>query len=143
MLFRSMETTLHDGERMIVTILDMKLGNPERGDVVICHYPNRKDSFGRETNFVKRVIGVPGDIIWMTGGKTYVNTRLIDEPYIADPDLRNYGPYTVPEGEYFVMGDNRNHSNDSRFEPGFIPRDMFIGKVRLVMWPPNSIRQVQ
>lgn len=134
---QSMETTLHNGERMIVTVLDMKLNGPQRGDVVICHYPDRSE------NFVKRVIGVPGDIIWMTNGKTYINLEEVDEPYVADPDMRSYGPYTVPEGSYFVCGDNRNHSNDSRSpQVGFLTRDMFVGKVRFVMWPLNQVRTI-
>ncbi len=135
----SMETTLHNRERLIVTVLDMKLNGPARGDVVICHYPGRKES----DNFVKRVIGLPGDTIWLANGVTYVNTVPISEPYVANPDVRSYGPYTVPEGHYFVMGDNRNNSNDSRFEPGFIPRGMMIGKVRYVMWPLGSIRTIE
>lgn len=133
---QSMETTLHDGERLIVTVLDMKLVGPQRGDVVICHYPDRKE------NFVKRVIGVPGDVVWLLDGKTYVNSEPIDEPYVADPDVRSYGPYTLGENDYFVMGDNRNHSNDSR-SVGPLTGDMFIGKVRFVMWPLGSIRAVE
>lgn len=134
---QSMETTLHNKERLIVTVLDMKLSGPKRGDVVICHYPGREDE-----NFVKRVIGEPGDIIWMENGTTYVNTEPVDETaFVADPDLRSYGPFTVPEGEYFVMGDNRKNSNDSRFV-GPISRDKFIGKVRFVMWPLGSMRTI-
>ncbi len=133
---QSMETTLHDGERLIVTVLDMKLSGPQRGDVVICHYPSRTE------NFVKRVIGVPGDVIWLKDGVTYVNSEPIPEPHIADPDQRSYGPYTLGEGDYFVMGDNRNHSNDSR-SVGPLSRDMFIGKVRFVMWPLGGIRTVE
>ncbi len=133
---QSMETTLHNGERLIVTVLDMKLVGPQHGDVVICHYPDRKE------NFVKRVIGVPGDTIGMENGKTYVNGEPIDEPYVADPDMRTYGPFTLADGEYFVMGDNRNHSNDSR-SVGPVTRDMFIGKVRFVMWPLTDIRAVE
>ena len=132
---KSMDTTLHDGERLIVTVLDMRLSGPQHGDVVICHYPDRKE------NFVKRVIGLPGDVVTMENGMTYVNAEPIDEPYVADPDLGSYGPYEVPEGEYFVMGDNRNASNDSR-RVGYIDRDMFVGKVKFVMWPPTAIRAV-
>ena len=132
---KSMETTLHDGERLIVTVLDMKTTGPQHGDVVICHYPDRKE------NFVKRVIGLPGDIVSMENGITYVNTEPIDEPYIENPDMGSYGPYEVPDGQYFVLGDNRNASNDSR-RVGFIDRKMFVGKVRFVMWPLTGLRVV-
>ncbi|MDL2206239.1 signal peptidase I [Eubacteriales bacterium OttesenSCG-928-N13] len=129
----SMNSTLTDGDRMIVTVLDMKLGNPERGDVIICHYPNRD----RDENFVKRVIGVPGDTVLMANGITYVNGEPLDETsYIDNPDIRSYGPYEVPEGYYFVLGDNRNNSSDSRNpNVGFIARDQFIGKARYVFFP--------
>ena len=133
----SMETTLHDRERLIVSIIDQKIAGPQRGDPVICHYPDR------EEYFVKRLIALPGDHIAMRDGITYVNDEPVDETeYIADPDTRPYGPWTLGSDEYFVMGDNRNHSNDSRFV-GPIHRDMILGKVQLVMWPFNSIRMIK
>jgi len=144
----SMDTTLADGERMIVTVLDMSIRGPQHGDIVICHYPNRvsKGFLGlgqTPTNFVKRVIGGPGDTIWMAAGVTYLNNEPLDEPYVDRPSLRNFGPVTVPEGQYFVMGDNRNDSHDSRSsDVGFLARDQFVGKVRLVMWPPGRIRLI-
>ena len=132
---QSMETTLHNGERLIVSIFDLKLWGVQRGDPVICHYPDRKE------NFVKRVMGLPGDVIWMSGGVTYVNTEPFDEPFIENPDMRDYGPWTLGDDEYFVMGDNRRNSNDSRFV-GPISRDMIIGKVQYVMWPLGNMRAI-
>ena len=131
----SMDNTLANGEIMFVTKYDYAStwlclpwqdaetkeqakrittgGEPERFDVVICRYPGRGD-----TNFVKRVVGLPGDIIELRGGYLYVNDKLYEEPYIDDAYrsgwLNTFGPYTVPDGEYFVMGDHRNNSNDSR-----------------------------
>ena len=116
-------------------------GNPERFDVVICRYPDRGS-----TNFVKRVVGLPGDTVELKDGYLYVNGEKYDEPYISDEYRSGYantfGPYTVPEGYYFVMGDHRNNSNDSRFT-GPISRDMIIGHVRTVLWPLGNIRGVE
>lgn len=116
-------------------------GNPQRFDVVICRYPGRGD-----TNFVKRVVGLPGDTVEVREGYLYVNGEKYDEPYIKDEyrkgSLNNYGPYEVPEGEYFVMGDHRNNSNDSRMQ-GSIPRNMIIGHARTVLFPFNEIRGIE
>lgn len=116
-------------------------GNPERFDVVICRYPGRGD-----TNFVKRIIGLPGDTIEIRNGYLYVNGERYEEPYVDDEyrdgRLNTFGPYTVPEGEYFVMGDHRNNSNDSRSQ-GTISRDMIIGHVRTVLYPFSEIREIK
>ena len=159
----SMDNTLANGEIMFVTKYDYAStwlclpwqdaetkeqakrittgGDPERFDVVICRYPGRGD-----TNFVKRVVGLPGDIIELRGGYLYVNDKLYEEPYIDDAYrsgwLNTFGPYTVPDGEYFVMGDHRNNSNDSRSQ-GPITRDMIIGHVRTVLFPFKSIRGIE
>ena len=163
----SMDDTLADGEIMFVSKFDYAsfwlmspfgseeskreagntcpkwsfFGDPKRFDVVICRYPDRGD-----TNFVKRVIGLPGDTVELRSGVLYVNGEMYEETYIND-DYRtgysnNFLPYTVPEGTYFVMGDHRNNSNDSRFV-GPITRDMIIGHVRQVVFPFNKWRAVQ
>ena len=152
----SMERTLTDGEIMLVTKFDYSStwlslpwqdpegqeqarritfgGNPQRFDVVICRYPGR----GAQ-NFVKRVIGLPGDTVEIRDGILLVNGDRYEEPYVDDafrvPGGSNgyaFGPYTVPDGEYFVMGDHRNNSNDSRAQ-GSISRDMIVGHVRSVI----------
>ncbi|MBR5383566.1 MAG: signal peptidase I [Clostridia bacterium] len=158
----SMDNTLANGEIMFVTKYDYAStwlclpwqdaetqeqakrittgGEPERFDVVICRYPGRGG-----TNFVKRIVGLPGDTIELRNGYLYVNGELYEEPYIDDAyrtgRLNTFGPYTVPEGEYFVMGDHRNNSNDSRSQ-GPITRDMIIGHVRTVLFPFNKIRGI-
>ncbi|MBO4378198.1 MAG: signal peptidase I [Clostridia bacterium] len=158
----SMDNTLANGEIMFVTKYDYAStwlclpwqdaetqeqakrittgGEPERFDVVICRYPGRGG-----TNFVKRIVGLPGDTIELRNGYLYVNGELYEEPYIDDAyrtgRLNMFGPYTVPEGEYFVMGDHRNNSNDSRSQ-GPITRDMIIGHVRTVLFPFNKIRGI-
>ena len=119
-------------------------GNPQRFDVVICRYPDRGD-----TNFVKRVVGLPGDTVALKEGYLYVNGEKYEEAYIDD-DYRvrggsngySFGPYTVPEGEFFVMGDHRNNSNDSR-ALGSISRNMIVGHVRHVLYPFDSWRGVE
>ncbi len=110
-------------------------GDPERFDVVVCRYP------GRTENFVKRVIGLPGDTIQIRSGYLYIKaagedsyTRY-DEKFLHERMRDDYGPYTVPEGHYFMMGDNRNNSNDSRSSRvGAISRDMIVGHVKGVLW---------
>ena len=159
----SMNDTLADQEIMIVTKYDYAStwlslpwqdeetkekaarittgGNPQRFDVVICRYPGRGD-----TNFVKRVVGLPGDTVELRDGRLYVNGEEYEEPYVSDEYrtgwMNDFGPCTVPKGEYFVMGDHRNNSNDSRFQ-GTISRDMIIGHVRSVILPFGSRRGIE
>ena len=158
----SMDDTLADGEIMFVTKFDYSTtwlclpwadaeasekspritfgGNPQRFDVVICRYPGRG-----ATNFVKRVVGLPGDTIQLTDGYLYVNGEKYEEPYInaeyRTGRMNTFGPYTVPEGRYFVMGDHRNNSNDSR-SVGAIERTMIVGHVRQVLFPFGNWRGV-
>ena len=160
---RSMDNTLANGEIMFVSKFDYAStwlsfpwqddeakekaarittgGKPNRFDVVICRYPGRGD-----TNFVKRIVGLPGDTVEIRQGYLYVNNERYDEPYINDDyrtgGLNTFGPYEVPEGHYFVMGDHRNNSNDSRSQ-GAIPRDMIIGHVRSVLYPFNEVRGIE
>lgn len=158
----SMNTTLLNNERLFVTVLDTKLKGVDRGDVVICHYPNRGS-----TNFVKRAVGVPGDQIYRENGVTHVVyeeidadgkvqqvDEMLDERYAAYFPLGSsddYAPYTLGENEYFVVGDNRYNSHDSRDwndtssanDVGPITKDMLVGKVRTVIWPLSEIRAVK
>ena len=146
----SMYPTLHDGEFMYVSKLDYGTsfigipftgigsyvtigGEPELFDVVVCNYPNRLSANGSRLNFVKRIVGLPGDTVATRDGFLYVNGVKYDEPNLAEYIDADFGPYTVPEGHYFVMGDNRNNCNDSRAS-GPITRDMIVGKVEGVLW---------
>ena len=103
-------------------------------------------SLDNYTLFVKRLVGLPGDTIELTDGYLYVNGEKYDEPYINDEyrvgGRNEFGPYEVPDGEYFVMGDHRNNSNDSRYV-GSIGRDMIVGHVRQVVYPFDKWRGVQ
>jgi len=140
----SMKETLHDGERLIVTVADVKLSGVQRGDVVICHYPGRTGLFGLKENFVKRVVGVAGDTIVMLNGDTYINGEKVEEPFITYPSPFFNGAWQVPEGYVFVCGDNRAGSHDSRSaDVGPIAVSEIVGKVRFVMWPLNAIRVVK
>lgn len=137
----SMADTLHNGEITFTFKTGYLFNAPQRQDVVICHYPNRKE------NFVKRIIGVPGDTVAIVGTTVYINGQPLEEPYL-NPERNRYDhtmmPVTLGENEYFVMGDNRDNSNDSRnlSQVGPITRDMIVGHVTCVLFPFNQIRGV-
>lgn len=135
----SMSATLANGEVMFVTKPEYLMGDPQRFDVVICHYPNRGN-----TNFVKRVVGLPGDTIEIVNGYLIVNGQMYDEPYIQYRSHDNLSPFTLGEDQYFVMGDNRANSNDSRASKvGPLSRDMIKGHVRSVFWPLSAWRNIE
>ncbi len=144
----SMESTLHSGERLFVTVADVKFGNGvERGDVVICHYPNRG-----WTNFVKRVVAVPGDTIYRENGVTHVvysveedgATKIYDEALPGSGSRTDMEKRVLGDNEYFVVGDNRTNSHDSRSDDvGVITKSMIVGRVRYVIWPLSDIREVE
>lgn len=133
----SMSNTLLNGEIMFVTKPEYLSGDPERFDVVICHYPDRGN-----TNFVKRVVGLPGDTVEIKDGYLYVNGEKYEEDYLTYRPNYTMNAYTVPDGMYFVLGDNRSNSNDSHLI-GPISRDMIIGHVRYVFWPLDSWRAIE
>ena len=130
----SMSDTLLNNDRLFVNVLDMRLNGPDRFDVVILHYPNRTE------NFVKRVIGVPGDTIEVKEGVLIINGVEYEEPYLTPERTTSFSraasnfTVTLGDDEYFVMGDNRDNSNDSR-RIGVITRDKFVGKVLRIIWP--------
>ncbi|HMO55399.1 MAG TPA: signal peptidase I, partial [Tepidiformaceae bacterium] len=104
---------------------------PERGDIIVM-----KDPRNPETDLIKRVIGLPGETIEIVNGKVYINDFLLEEPYITRPWSDNKAKILIPAGEYFVMGDNRDNSLDSRSsQVGLVPEDLIIGKAMLSYWP--------
>lgn len=125
----SMEPTLHEGEYVLALKAAYWFSDPQRGDVVVFR---PLDGLGK-TPYIKRVIGLPGDEVEARDGRIWINGKPIDEPYIAQP-LAYTGRWTVPEGTYFVLGDNRNNSSDSHAW-GVIPRSHIIAKAVFRYWP--------
>lgn len=131
----SMLPTMHEGEYLIINKLSYYLDEPEAGDIIVLHYPR-----DRTREYIKRVIGVPGDTIDISNGEVSVNGTVLNEPYIAD--VPNYeGSWVVPEDNFFVLGDNRNSSSDSH-SWSFLPRDDIVGKAWVVYWPFTEWRLV-
>ncbi len=125
----SMEPTLQSGEFVIVNKLTYKLGIPEVGDVVVFHFPRDP-----EQEYIKRVIGLPGDHIVIEDGKVYVNDYLLDETYITSSPAYE-STWDMPDDSIFVLGDNRNNSSDSH-NWGPVPVNYIVGKAVFVYWPP-------
>ncbi len=132
----SMDRTLANGEHLIVDKVPYYFETPKRGDIIVFHAPDGED-------WVKRVIGLPGNTVAVKDGKLILDGKVINEPYINQPmnPYNNYGPTTVPKGDLFVMGDNRNISEDSRII-GPIPISKVIGRVDLVFWPLNDFKVI-
>lgn len=152
----SMVNTLHDDEYIVVSKLEYILGSPQRGDIVVFHPPTDIDQY-----YIKRVIGVPGDTVQVKSGDVFVNGIKVDENYLNAGTVTCIVPhmkscpgdnktYQVPEDEYFVLGDNRHGSSDSRgwydednVPSPFVSRDQIQGKTRLVVYPLPSARVVE
>jgi signal peptidase I len=131
----SMAPTLADQDRLVVNKLIYLVHAPQRGDVVMLYYPEDPDK-----SFVKRVIGEPGDVIRIADGHVFVNDVALLDNFVL-PEFRShddFGPSTVPRGYYFVMGDHRNNSSDSR-SWGPVPKKYIVGKVQLRWWPIPTV----
>ena len=122
----SMEPTLHEGQRVFAM---KKFLDPGRGDIIIIHPP-----IAPNQEFVKRLIGLPGDTVEVKGGVVYVNGVGLVEPYIVSKPTYTYGPFKVPPDNYFVLGDNRNNSTDSHFN-WTVTRDQIVAKAFFRYWP--------
>ena len=133
----SMKLTLNDGQQLIANKIVYKFHEPERGDIIIFHPPNNE-----EEEYIKRIIGLPGESIEIKDGTVYIyktdgTVMQLDEPYVTNPARQSFNGDIIPENEYFVMGDNRNNSSDSRY--GWtVPRENIIGKAWLSIWPPSE-----
>ena len=131
----SMRPLLEDKERILVNKLVYRFRPIVRGDVVVFWFPDDPS-----VSFIKRVIGLPGEVVELRRGVLYVNGRLVEEPYL-DPrlgDLNSYGPTSVKKGFYYVLGDNRDGSNDSR-KWGEVPEKYIYGRAEVLFWPPAKI----
>ncbi len=157
----SMEPTLMIGDRVLVNKLAYEFGGtPQRGDVIVFsnphptsephrnpvsaffHWVGQGLGFSQPSNedFIKRVIGLPGEKIQGKNGRVYINDQLLNEPYLpAGVSTSDFGPTVVPQGTLFVMGDNRGNSNDSRYALGPVPIKDVIGKAFVIIWPPSRI----
>ena len=135
----SMRPTLDDGQYVLVNKISYRSSLPEYGDIVVFHFPVDPDQ-----DFIKRVIGLPGDEVTITDGNVIVNGYRLTEPYIASAP-RYAGEWVVPDDHVFVLGDNRNNSSDSH-SWGPVPLENIIGKASLVYWPPpdwQTIKHIQ
>ena len=136
----SMEPSLHHGQRLMVEKISYRIGEPNRGEIVVFKYPS-----DRRRKFIKRIIGLPGAEIMIRNGLLYLNGIRMDEDYINGPTYGTYsaptfGPVVVPEDSYFVLGDNRRNSDDSRYpDVGFVPKKDLVGKALFVYWPLTQL----
>lgn len=126
----SMEPNLHDGEYVLIDKVSYMLHTPERGDVVVLVRPGERD-------YIKRVIGLPGDTVEIRGGQVVVNGLMLDEPYLNEPIRADVAARQIEPDRYFVMGDNRNNSSDSR-SFGAIEATDIVGRAWVVYWPPSD-----
>jgi signal peptidase I len=154
----SMNPTLVKNDRVLVNRLSYRFHDPRRGDVIVFENPHPEpvhrgplsgfvhwlgEGLGishddRNRDFIKRVIGLPGDLVEIHRGVVFVNGARLSEPYLSlRKDLASYGPYHVPDDRLFVLGDNRTDSDDSRGSLGYIPRDKVLGRAFAIVWPPS------
>ena len=140
-----MKPTLQPGEFLLVNQLAYKIGEPDIGDIVVFHAPG-----GSGLDYIKRVMGIPGDEVRVEDGLVFVNDQPLYESYIAE-DPKYTGNWTFPADSYFVLGDNRNNSSDSHLW-GFVPEEDLVGRALLIYWPldkftllrsPNIVQAVQ
>lgn len=128
----SMLPTLVQGERVMVNKFIYRLHPPQKGDIIVFHYDRTNQ------DFIKRVIAQAGDTVEVRNQQVYVNGQQLNEPYILEPTRGVYRQATIPPGHLFVMGDDRNNSEDSRFSVGFLPLEAVKGQAVLRFWPLNK-----
>ena len=135
----SMQPGIHDRDRILVDHLSYLVGDIQRGDIVVLRYP-----LDPSLDYIKRIVGLPGEEVRIDGGRLWIDGHLIDEPYVAPESI---DPFTrlvtrVQEGHYFVLGDNRLRSSDSR-EFGQVPHSHIRGKVSVRLWPPDRVGWIE
>ncbi len=135
----SMQPNYPDGEFLLTNKITYRFNQPQRGDIVVFKAP-----INEEDDYIKRIIGLPGEKVSIKNGKVYINDQLLEEEYLSSNLYTNGGLFLpndkeviVPENHFFVMGDNRPYSSDSRAW-GFVPRENIIGKAWLIYWPPQK-----
>lgn len=130
----SMEPTLLPHDRVLVDKIFYRLRQPHRGDVVVLKYP-----LNPQRNYIKRIVALPGDTLEVRNGRLFVNGRRMTELYVNGQAQGNYGPLAVPPDSVFVMGDNRNNSEDSRAF-GALKKNLIVGQALLIYWPPQRVK---
>jgi signal peptidase I len=152
----SMLQTLQIGDRVLVEKISLRFGEPERGDIIVFRRPGlEQEGFSvaatwrdflegiglsepdPDRDLIKRVVGLPGETVELVDGVVVIDGRPLDEPYTA-VETRSFPPVTIADGEYYVLGDNRGNSLDSRFSLGTIPEDNIIGRAFAIIWPPSQ-----
>lgn len=139
----SMVPTLEIGDRLVVEKVSYRLHPPEFGDIIVFDPPTQLQELGyaKDQAFIKRIIGQPGQTIEIKSGQVFVDNQPLQEPYIAEKPKYQMPPVQVPEGSYFVMGDNRNNSNDSHVW-GFLPEKFILGRAWLRFYPIDRLGRV-
>ncbi len=139
----SMVPTLQVGDRLVVEKISYRLHQPKFGDIVVFDPPPQlqRQGYKKDQAFIKRIIGQPGQTIEIKNGKVFVNHQPLQEPYIAESPSYIMKPAQVPEGTFFVMGDNRNNSNDSHVW-GFLPKENIIGHAWVRFYPFDRLGKV-
>jgi len=129
----SMEPTLLPHDRVLVDKFLYRLRQTRRGDVIVLKYP-----LNPQRNYIKRIVALPGDTLQVKDGKLFINGTQVREPYLNGVPQGDFGPMNVPEDSVFVMGDNRNNSEDSR-SFGALKKEQIVGQAILIYWPPQRI----
>jgi len=141
----SMYPNFKDKQYTLTNLISLKFSDPKRGDVIVFKAPN-----DTEKDYIKRIIGVPGDVVSVKDGNIYLNKTLMDQSSFLKPDIKTYGgsfmkegeEYIVPQGYFLTMGDNRPYSSDSR-EWGYVEKSKIIGIAIFVYWPIGEIKVIQ
>lgn len=129
----SMKPTLHEGQFILVNKLAYRIGDYQRGDIVVFHFPRNPAE-----DYIKRLIGLPGDTVTIQNGQVFVNFERLEESYISGPPAYT-NTWSVPEGQLFVLGDNRNQSFDSH-SWGFVPVENVVGRALVIYWPLGELK---
>ncbi len=139
----SMVPTLHTGDRLVIEKISYRFHPPHLGDIIVFEPPEelQRRGYPKKQAFIKRIIGEPGETISVANGKVYLNGKALKENYTAEPANQPFASVQVPPDKFFVMGDNRNDSNDSRYW-GFLPRKNIIGRAIIRFWPFDRIGKI-
>ncbi|WP_027339983.1 signal peptidase I [Halonatronum saccharophilum] len=129
----SMRPLLEPGDRILVNKFIYRFTEPKRQEIIVFKYP-----VDPRRNFIKRLIGMPGDEVEIINGVVHINGEVLEEDYLLERNYADFPAKVVPEGHYFMLGDNRNNSEDSRYW-GFVPEEKVVGRAFVIFWPLNRI----